>query len=329
MSVFVDGTRVSLDEILSDKTIQRFLHTLLMEVLFLTGGQVGASLRAAKPAGLSVHRFDRRVRYLLDQLVEAEHVGSAAVDRLPPATIGTEPIFTWHLGSPLPTDAEALGYAAASARRVPPLDSHTRTKLYFAREKLCPFLRSLGYRLPIGTLVPASETEGPVAEQSPALEPREAAGIAGQIEARARETGTLPTTVMVPVGPGGQSIPYRYVPHPGREAKFRKVLEWHLAVENRAAPSPHELAGTHLTALANLNQFRLSAKYRDAFETGEWEFSAHGNLTFGFTEGSFGPAGGARWDLYFLRPCHFHQIILQLEEYREKHVGSSLGCWWM
>lgn len=339
MNIYEDGNKVSLEEILADPTIRRLLNTLLVEVLFFTGGQVAASLRGAKPAGVSVHRFDRRIRYLIDHLVEAEYIGPAAVDRLPPPTIGTEPIFTSAGGCPLPTEAEACAYADASARRIPPLASHTRTKLYFARGKLCPLVRGMGYRLPPGTLLLGVEGERDLSEV-PDLYVADVCWMARGVEDQAHATGVLPSTVWLtePFTPwrrggtdtrsGRNPLPFKYVPWPGRPDTFQKVLEWHLEVENRSPLSAHELAATHLTAHANLNQLRFFQKYRSAIERGESEFLAHGDLSPGFPHCTIAGFSKYESDLYFLRPCVSHQIGPQLEEYRKKHMNFS-QAWWM
>jgi hypothetical protein len=329
MNIYQSDNKVSLEVILADHTMRRFLNTLLMEVLFFTGSQLAASFRGVKPTGPSVHWFDRRIRYFMDQLKEAEYIGQAAADRIPPPTIGTEPIFTWLRDDPLPTEAEARAYADASSRRVPALASHTRTKLYFARSKLCPFLRGLGYRIITGKLLHEADAQGLSIVRLPALDPSDLTAFARQIEDEARSTGTLPTTVLLKVRSDGDPVPFRYVPWPGREAKFQKVLQWYREVESRDSPSSLELAGTHLVAHANLNHLRFTPKFRSAIERGECEFSAYGNLSPGVPDGSFRHLKGHQYELYFLRPCYSNQIEQQVKVYREDHMRLAEECWWM
>jgi hypothetical protein len=122
---------------------------------------------------------------------------------------------------------------------------------------------------------------------------------------------------------------FSYTPWPGREAKFRKVFEWHRATESRPGRSAHELAGTHLTAHLNLNHLRFLPRFRSAIEGGGCELTSNGRFDAGYADGSFDLGGGDVRGLYFLRACHAHQLRRQVEEYADDSKRYRPEAWWM
>ena len=329
MGIYHRGQQVTLEDILADETFRRFLYTLLRDALFLTGPQVNAFFQRAKPADTSAHWFNRRLRVLLDRLEEGGYIGAESVDLLPPATVGENPVFTWTPGQSLPTEAELIAHAAASARRVPPFEAHGRARLYFGREKLCPFLRRLGYTIPTGTVTPGLGSDVTPRGMYPELDPIEALHVARAFEAEGRATGSPSSTLRLTILVGGEGMLYSYAPWPGREAKFRKVFEWHRAVEARPGRSTHELAGTHLTAHFNLNHLRFLPRFRPAVEGGEWELLSNSRFETGFPDGSLYLDGGDGRGLYFLRAWHAHQLRRQVEEYADDSKHHRTEAWWM
>ena len=209
MAIFRDGKFPPIDELLSERAVLDLLYLLTVDTGFLTLGQAHEFLRPSAPPGIATVEFHKLVRSLLDQLKRAGYLESDAVSRLPPVTIGDEPVLSativWYRESPPPTDEDFERFADLARRRVPPLGLHNPARLYFATANALEHLRSLNHD-------------------------------------RAWE-----------VDPGRWGV---------HAERARKVCELHKLIERRLNVSQYEIAGTQLTASYNVNQLRISERFR-------------------------------------------------------------------